>query len=41
MATAKKPWHEHNFDNPLSALLLIISDNALPRIPEDLDEILS
>ncbi|CAK89633.1 unnamed protein product (macronuclear) [Paramecium tetraurelia] len=41
MATGKKPWHEHNFDNPLSALLLIISENALPRIPEDLDEVLS
>ncbi|CAD8096528.1 unnamed protein product [Paramecium sonneborni] len=38
MATGKKPWNEHNFDNPLSALLLIISDNSLPNIPQDLDQ---
>ncbi|CAD8114721.1 unnamed protein product [Paramecium sonneborni] len=38
MSTGKKPWHEHNFDNPLSALLYIITDNSLPLIPEDLDQ---
>ncbi|CAK70516.1 unnamed protein product (macronuclear) [Paramecium tetraurelia] len=38
MATGKKPWYEHNFDNPLSALLYIITDNSLPLIPDDLDQ---
>ena len=38
MATAKVPWSQFNFDNPLTAILKIGSITEIPHIPDDLPE---
>lgn len=36
MATAKRPWHEHDFDNFLVAILTIGQSELVPTIPHTL-----
>lgn len=38
MATAKAPWSQYQFDNPIEAILKIGLNNEIPHIPESLSE---
>lgn len=40
MATGKRPWHEYDFDNLLTAIITIGVGDNIPSIPEDLDPLL-
>jgi hypothetical protein len=36
MATAKVPWSEYDFDNPIAAILKIGLEEDIPNIPSTL-----
>jgi hypothetical protein len=33
MASGKNPWSEHNFDNPVAAIMKIGLSEELPELP--------
>jgi len=38
MVTAKSPWSQYNFDNPITAIMKIGLSEEIPFIPESISE---